>query len=77
MLKPCPFCGKDVFVEKQPMWHTYDDGTTHGYRGMYKFVIECTNPECRCSVNLGGNSTYRNTEAEALQEAIDHWNKRA
>lgn len=76
MLKPCPFCGKDVYMEKRPLWKTYN-GSTHGYYNEYEFIIECTNPECRCNVRLGANDTIYRTEEEAKENAIRQWNRRA
>ena len=76
MLKPCPFCGKDVYMEKRPMWRL-EGSTIRGYSNSYEFVIECTNPECGCNVKLGKNSTINATEEEARDEAIKHWNQRA
>lgn len=76
MLKPCPFCGKDVYLEKRPLWKTYN-GSTHGYYDEYEFIIECTNPECRCNVRLGANDTIYRSEEEAKENAIRQWNWRA
>ena len=76
MLKPCPFCGKDVYLEKRPLWREYG-GSTHGYSGCYEFVIKCPNPECGCSVNLGANNTIYCSEEEARKNAIRQWNRRA
>lgn len=76
MLKPCPFCGKDVYMEKRPLWKTYN-GSTHGYYNEYEFIIECTNPECRCNVRLGANDTIYQTEEKAKENAIRQWNRRA
>ena len=76
MLKPCPFCGKDVYMEKRPMW-SMEGSTTRGYTGAYEFIIQCVNPECGCNVKLGKNSTLNATEEEAREEAIKHWNRRA
>lgn len=76
MLKPCPFCGKDVYMEKRPMWRM-EGSTTRGYTGAYEFIIQCVNPECGCNVKLGKNSTLNATEEEAREEAIKHWNRRA
>ena len=35
-LKLCPFCGELPYLEKKPLWRTYGDGTTHGYRTIYR-----------------------------------------
>lgn len=75
-LKPCPFCGEEVYVEKVPMWATHN-GITHGYAGCYEFDIHCRNEKCLCTVNLGRNDTIYCDEAEAKLNAIRAWNRRA
>ena len=75
-LKPCPFCGEEVYIEKIPMWATHN-GITHGYIGCYEFDIHCRNKECLCTVNLGRNDTIYCDEAEAKLNAIKAWNRRA
>lgn len=75
-LKPCPFCGEIVYLEKRPLWRT-EGITTRGYAGCFKFIIECPNPKCRCNVMLGANDTIYRPEAEAKQNAIKAWNRRA
>lgn len=75
MLKPCPFCGEVPYLEKVPLWQTYG-GSTHGYYGCYEYVVQCRNPECRCTVRLGSNDTIYSSDEEAKQSAIDSWNKR-
>ena len=74
-LKPCPFCGETVYVEKEPLWITAGN-TTHGYFGCYKFEVKCRNPECGCSVYLGKNDTIYHSETEARQNAIQAWTRR-
>ena len=72
-LKPCPFCGSKVQIERKPLWH---DG--HGYYGCYEFIIRCNNIECGCNlINLGRNNTIYNTDEDARQNAINAWNRRA
>lgn len=75
-LKPCPFCGNAVYLEKKPLWRDCN-GSTHGYFGCYEYVIECNNPECRCNVALKGNNTVYAKDEEAKQNAIEAWNRRA
>lgn len=74
-LKPCPFCGEEVSIEKIPMWSTYN-GITHGYYGCYEFDIHCTNTDCACRVRLGRNNTVYCNEKEAKLNAIKAWNRR-
>ena len=75
-IKPCPFCGRAVFLEKKPLWRSYGN-TTHGYFGCYEYVIECNNPNCECNVRLFGNDTVGRGDNEALENAIKAWNRRA
>lgn len=72
-LKPCPFCGALVFIEKLPLWRQ----NGRGYVGSYTFDVRCRNPDCGCSVNLPGNDTIYRTEEEARANAIKAWNRRA
>ena len=74
MIKPCPFCGNEVALEKLPLWRTYNDGTTHGYYHSYKYDIHCE--KCGCRVNLQGNDTIYRSDEEAKQNAINAWNRR-
>ena len=74
-LKPCPFCGEIPYLEKIPMWHTYHNGTTHGYKGCYRYDIECH--KCGCNIRISNNDTIYRAEIEAKQAAIDAWNTRA
>ena len=69
-LKPCPFCGSEVIVEKTPLWHG-----SHGYHGCYEFKIECH--ECGCRIDLRENNTIYNDEKTARENAIEAWNRRA
>ena len=75
-LKPCPFCGSDVYLEKRPLWNEYG-GITRGYHGCYDYVIECSNQDCGCNVKLPGNDTIYHTDEEAKENAIKAWNRRA
>ena len=69
-LKPCPFCGNRVSINKLPLWNE-----TGGYKGCYEYDISCKN--CRCSIFLGSNNTIYNSDEGAIKEAVDHWNKRS
>ncbi len=75
-LKPCPFCGEQVYLEKVPMWSSYN-GITHGYTGCYEFDIHCRNPKCGCSIKLAKNNTIYFEEEEARFNAIKAWNRRS
>jgi hypothetical protein len=68
LLKPCPFCGFPVHIEKVPMRH---------YSGSFTFDIKCRNPGCRCEVRLPENDTVYRSEELARENAIRAWNKRA
>ena len=68
-LKPCPFCGEVVELEKRPLWHG-----SHGYPGCYEFVIRCK--QCGCNINLDKNDTIYRSEDVARDNAIEAWNKR-
>ena len=69
-LKPCPFCGTNVCIEKKPLW-----SGTRGYQNCYEYVIRCDN--CGCRVRLEQNDTINRTDKEAEQNAVKAWNKRA
>ncbi len=61
-LKPCPFCGEEVFL-------TTDYNSETGWW----FTIDCLNDECLMSCNGSYVSTgWRRTEIEA----IEAWNRR-
>lgn len=69
-LKPCPFCGANVRVEKKTLWHG-----SHGYRNCYEYNICCHN--CGCRVRLEQNDTIYRSDEEAEMNAINTWNNRA
>ena len=48
-LKKCPFCGEIPYIEKKPLWKTYN-GTTHGYYGCFEYDIRCH--KCGCNILL-------------------------
>jgi len=58
-LKPCPFCGSEVEIEKRPLWGEPGGG---GYRGCYEFIIQCPNWDCGCNIKLGKNDTIYNND---------------
>ena len=70
-LKPCPFCGKEVTIKREPLWRG-----SHGYVGCYEYIIQCDNPDCRCEINLGQNDTVYRDDETARQNAINAWNRR-
>ena len=69
-IKPCPFCGEEVYLEQKPLWNG-----SHGYVGDYEFVIECHN--CGCTINYSKNNTVYNSEYEARDNVIKAWNRRS
>ena len=69
-IKPCPFCGSFVLVQKDPLWHG-----SHGYPDCYEFFIRC--PVCKCTLGYSGNNTIYNTEKESIENVIKTWNRRA
>ena len=71
-LKPCPFCGANVYIEKKMR--------TCGAYGYYinrrdEYDIHCHN--CGCRVRLEGNNTIDRSDEEAKANAIKAWNRRA
>ena len=73
-LKPCPFCGSEVTLDKDPLWES-NGTTTHGYYGAYEFNIHCK--RCGCNIALYQNDTIYRPEEEARKNAIEAWNTRA
>lgn len=73
-LKPCPFCGSTVEIQKKPLWRTNSDGSTHGYYNCYSLEIICFN--CGCSTFKTKSNTVYRTEEEAKKEIIKNWNER-
>lgn len=69
-LKPCPFCGANVRIEKRPLWEG-----TRGYLNCYEYDIRCHS--CGCRVRLERNDTIYRSEEEAERNAVQAWNKRA
>lgn len=69
-LKPCPFCGNKVEVEKIPLWY----GNGRGYSGCYEFKIKCKS--CGCTVDQPKNDSVYRSEEKARENAIEAWNRR-
>lgn len=70
-LKPCPFCGSEVELEKKPLWY----GNGRGYKDCYEFVIRCK--KCGCRVDQPENDSVYRSEEKAKKNAIEVWNRRA
>ncbi len=71
-LKPCPFCGSIPLLEKKPLWSEHG----HGYYGCYEFDIHCPKVDCGCRILLLNNNTIYFSEEEAMENAVNTWNKR-
>lgn len=70
-LKPCPFCGNEVHIDKRPLW-----SDNHGYHGCYEYLIECENEECGCSLQTKRIDTIYRDDETARNNAIQAWNRR-
>ena len=70
-LKPCPFCGSEVELEKIPLWY----GNGRGYKDCYEFKIRCK--KCGCRVDQPENDSIYRSEEKAKKNAIEAWNRRA
>ena len=70
-IKPCPFCGNEVYLQKVPLW---SEGG-HGYYGCYEYKIECE--KCGCNIWCGNTNTIYNTDKIAKDNMIKAWNRRA
>ncbi len=68
-LRPCPFCGSTVEIEKVPLWNG-----SHGYHGCYEFIIVCQN--CGAKPRYHQNDTIYRGEEEAKANVIRAWNIR-
>lgn len=68
-IKPCPFCGTEVELSKNPLWQG-----GHGYYNCFEFKIVCS--KCGCNVTYNKNDTIYRSEEEAIQNVIKAWNKR-
>ena len=67
LLKSCPFCGSEVYLEKEEL---------RDYPGCYEYDIHCPNPKCDCSINLRENYTIYVSDKVAMNNAIEAWNRR-
>lgn len=65
-LKTCPFCGSKAEL----LTHT-----VRGYEPCIEYIVRCTKG-C-CTKGFTGNNTVYHTEQEAMQTAIDTWNRRS
>ncbi|HDR9337674.1 Lar family restriction alleviation protein [Burkholderia multivorans] len=65
-LKPCPFCGGSVSLERA---HSTTD-FIHGTRQWWGVV-------CRNTVNLGGTCAIEQRPSASPEAAIERWNRRA
>jgi hypothetical protein len=72
-IKSCPFCGRNVYLDKKPLWQSHG-GVTRGYFGSYEYSIECKS--CGCSIRGGRCDTIYHSDEEAIQYVIDSWNTR-
>ena len=68
-LKPCPFCGTEVELRREPLWNG-----SHGYHGCFKFAVKC--PKCGCSVDYIDSDTIYRSEEEAIANVTKAWNER-
>lgn len=68
-IKPCPFCGAEVSVQKIPLWQG-----SHGYQGCYQFDISC---KCGATTEYENNDSIYRSEEEAERNVINKWNQRA
>ena len=71
-IKPCPFCGHEVYMDKIPLWNG-----SHGYHGCYEFKIRCKNIDCGCRFDFWENDTVYRDEETAIYNVIEQWNRRA
>lgn len=60
-IKPCPFCGSDAGVLNMPEYNKLP---------VFQSVVYCR----RCNAKVTG--WVRDTEAEAVESAIENWNTR-
>ena len=65
-LKPCPFCGGGVDIERAT--DTYE--REHGWREWWGVV-------CRNTINLGGTCAIQQIPSASKEAAIERWNHRA
>lgn len=65
-LKPCPFCGGPVELERATP--TFD--RMHGHREWWGVI-------CRNTLNLGGTCAIQQTPSASKEAAVERWNMRA
>ena len=68
-LKPCPFCGSEVALTINPLWH---DG--HGYQGCFEYSVSCKNCGCRVGGSICDSVYF--SEQEAIEKVVKAWNRR-
>ena len=68
-LKPCPFCSREVKLDKLPLWNG-----SCGYRDCYEYRIQCKS--CGCSLNYHQNNTIYYSDNEARKNVVEKWNRR-
>ena len=61
-LKPCPFCGENLFL--RTLYNTFDDGS-------FFAQVRCSNCNCK-----GPTQNAYNTCKEAIADAKSEWNTR-
>ena len=66
-IKPCPCGCKNVELKKYPL---------QDYKGCYKFIMECPNPNCYWVFYMPKNDTIYRSEEEAKKNVINAWNNR-
>jgi len=69
-LKPCPFCGSNK------LGISNKTATTDWKQGKRKVAIYCKKCNAYGTRILCNEQNYRNATEEAIQQAIDAWNKR-
>ena len=75
MLKRCPWCGSSAITIKEPLWTDYS-GITHGYKGNYRYYIQCSNELCEAVAPHGKFDDISKASEIAMRQAIDKWNSR-
>lgn len=65
-LKPCPFCGTEVKLLREPLWNEN--------HGCFIFSVKC--PKCGCTVDYNHNNSAYRSEEEAIANVVKSWNER-
>ena len=68
ILKPCPFCGKNVKLNIESLYH---DG--RGYEGSYEVSVGCE----KCHYSLPAFNDIYEPMDKAISKAVKAWNRRA